>query len=117
MSETSTNSTNSDTNPDVDDDEPLTVSLTTNACTDELWRRWQYLGDLVEQAGTHMNDTGRRWKDSTDPVARAHLWASYEAEAREFRVLASWKDIFYAAFIFSTDGPFCAAFDDSPPPY
>ena len=26
-------------------------------------------------------------------------------------MLASWKDVFYAAFIFSTDGADCAALD------
>ena len=109
------NSTSNDVN--IDADEPLTVSLETTAAPDELWRRWRYLCDLVEQAGTHMNDTGRRWKDTTDPVARDHLWSTYETEAREYRVLASWKDVFYAAFVFATDGAFCAAFDDRPPAF
>jgi hypothetical protein len=45
-----------------------------------------------------------RWKEATDPVERTERWTAYEAASREYRVLASWKDLHYAAYIFSTDG-------------
>ena len=102
----------------IDMDEPyddLSLSLETTASADELWGRWQFLCDLVEKAGQQMTEVGQRWKETTDPVARDLIWADYEAQAREFRVLASWKDVFYAAFIFATDGATCAALDDSSP--
>ncbi len=91
----------------------LSLSLETTASADELWIRWQYLSDLVDKASVQITETGQRWKETTDPVAKDRIWAHYEAQAREFRVLASWKDVFYAAFIFSTDGAFCAALDDN----
>ena len=95
--------------------EPQSLSLATDATADELWVRWQYLGELVEQAGAHMNQTAQRWKDTTDPAVKDRIWSEYESDAREYRVLASWKDLFYAAYIFSTDGAYCAALDDSSP--
>ena len=62
-----------------------------------------------------MNDTGQRWKETTDPVAKRSIWAEYETEARELRVLVSWKDLLSAAHTFTTHGAHCAALDDSPP--
>jgi len=99
----------------IDGSQDLVLSLETTATADELWVRWQYLSELAEKAGQHMNDTGQRWKETTDPVAKDHLWVEYEAQTRDYRVLTSWKDLFYAAFIFSTDGAHCAALDNSSP--
>ena len=48
----------------------------------------------------------------TDPAVKDRIWVDYETACREYRVLSSWKDVFYAAFIFATDGAFCAALDD-----
>jgi hypothetical protein len=104
-----------ETHIDIDGPQDLVLSLETTATADELWSRWQYLSELAQKAGQHMNDTGQRWKETTDPVAKRSIWAEYETEAREFRVLVSWKDLFYAAYIFTTDGAHCAALDDSPP--
>ncbi len=95
--------------------DPLELSLATTASSAELWNRWQDLCELAEKAGQQVTDAGQRWKDTTDPVARECLWVEYEAVAREYRVLASWKDVFYAAYIFSTDGGECAALDVSSP--
>jgi hypothetical protein len=96
----------------IDIVEPQELSVSTTAAPDELWRRWLYLCELVEKAGWHMTEVGQRWKETTDPVAKDRIWAEYEAGAREFRVLTSWKDVFYAAFVFSIDGADCTALDD-----
>ena len=94
---------------------PVSVTLESTATADELWDQWQYVRMLVEKAGERMTALGQQWKDTTDPVAKDHLWVEYEAQTRDYRVLTSWKDLFYAAFIFSTDGAHCAALDNSPP--
>ena len=96
----------------IDEGEPLELSLATTGSADELWSRSQYLSELVELAGDYMNESGQLWKQTTDPVARDRIWANYEAVAREYRVLTSWRDVFYAAFVFATDGAECAALDD-----
>ncbi len=98
---------------DIDGPQELSLSLATTAAPDELWNRWQDLRTQVEQAGEYMSETGRLWKETTDPEIKEWLWGRYEAEARNYRVLASWKDVFYAAFIFSTDGAECAELDVS----
>ena len=98
---------------EADLDEPCELSLSTNATSDELWARWLSLGESVEQAGREMTEAGQRWKDTTDPTARDRLWVAYEAQAREYRVLAAWQELFYTAFIFCTDGAYCAALDSS----
>ena len=90
----------------------LSLSLESTASADKLWIHRQCLSDLVNKASVQMTETGQRWKETTDRVVKDRIWADYEAQAREFRVLASWKDVFYAAFIFSIDGAFCAALDD-----
>ena len=106
---------NSASNIDIDEPRELFVTLETTATADELWGRWQWLCELSETVGAHVTEIGQRWKDTTDPVAKDHLWVKYEAQTRDYRVLTSWKDLFYAAFIFSTDGAHCAALDNSPP--
>ena len=100
---------------DIDEPRELFVTLETTATADELWGRWQWLCELSETVGAHVTEIGQRWKDTTDPVAKDHLWVEYEAQTRDYRVLTSWKDLFYAAFIFATDGAHCAALDDSSP--
>jgi hypothetical protein len=101
-----------DMNEPLDD---LSLSVETTAPAQELWSRWQYLCDLVEKTGQQMTDVGQQWKQTTDPVAKDRIWVDYETHAREFRVLAAWKDVFYAAFVFTTDGATCAALDDNSP--
>ena len=93
---------------------PVSVTLESTATADELWDQWQYVCLLVDQAGERMTALGQQWKDTTDPVAKEHLWSVYEADARDYRVLASWGQIFYAAYVFSTDGADCAALHSSP---
>jgi hypothetical protein len=114
MSETSTDNIDSINIGSTVDDEPMEVSLTTTATPDELWARWQFLRELTDKADAQISAIGQRWKETTDPVARDRMWVEYEAQTREFRVLAAWKELFYTAFIFSTDGADCAALDDSP---
>ena len=99
----------------IDVDEPLQLALSTTGTSRELWVRWQSLCELAEKVGAQMTEAGQRWKDTTEPMTREHLWVEYEAQTRQFRVLMSWKDVFYAAYIFSTDGADCAALDDSSP--
>jgi hypothetical protein len=94
--------------------EPLELSLATTATPEELRSQWQELCVMAERVGAQMTEIGRRWKETTDPTVKQRVWVEYEAQTREYRVLASWKDVFYAAFIFSTDGAACAALDDSP---
>lgn len=93
---------------------PVSVTLESSATADELWDQWQYLSRLVEQAGARMTALGQQWKDTDDPVAREGAWSAYEAGARDYRVLASWSQIFYSAYVFSTDGADCAALGSSP---
>lgn len=92
------------------------ISMATDASADELWDRWQELADLTAQAGDRMTETGQRWKDTTDDADKERLWVEYEVQARDFRVLVSWKDVFYAAYVFATDGPYCPALFDSSTP-
>ena len=101
------------TGTDVDD-EPLEVSLSTTAAPEELWARWLYLREVAEKVGARMTEAGQRWKETTDPAVKDGMWAEYEAQTREFRVVTSWKDLFYVAYIFATDGADCAALDDNP---
>ena len=106
---------NSASNIDIDEPRELFVTLETTATADELWGRWQYLCELSETVGAHVTEIGQRWKDTTDPTVRDRLWVEYEAQTREYRVLAAWTELFYTAFIFSTDGAHCAALNDIPP--
>ena len=98
------------------DTEPQSASVTleSTATADELWDQWQYVRLLVDQAGQRMTALGQQWKDTTDPVAKDRMWSAYEAGARDYRVLASWSELFYAAYVFSTDGADCAALNSSP---
>ncbi len=95
--------------------EPLELTVHTTASAEELWTRWQYLCELVDTADRQMTEIDQRCKQATDPLDRTRLWSDYKAAAREYRVLASWRDVFYAAYIFATDGGDCAAFDVSSP--
>lgn len=92
----------------------VTVTLETTATVDELWDQWQYVSALVAVAGERMTAIGQQWKDTTDPAVKAGVWSAYEAEARDYRVLASWGQLFYAAYVFATDGADCAALNSSP---
>ena len=105
---------NSASNVDIDEPQDVSLSLSTTAAPDELWDRWQWLRELADKAGEQTTETGKRWKDTTDPTVRDRLWVEYEAQTREYRVLAAWKELFYTAFIFSTDGADCAALGDIP---
>ena len=89
----------------------LGLSLQTTASVDELRTTWHYLGELVEKTGADMTGTGQRWKDATDVFVKNDLWMQYEVVAREYRVVSCWRDVFYAAYIFATDGAACAALD------
>ncbi len=93
--------------------EPLELSVQTTASAEELWSMWRQACELAEKTGEHMTDTARRWKNATGVADRQRLEADYQAQAREYRVLASWRDVAYAAFIFATDGAECAAFSVS----
>lgn len=97
--------------------EGFELRLATTASARELWDRWEYLAELTTKVGNEMTETVQRWRNATDSVAKDRIWDEYETQARTFRVVVSWKDVFYAAFIFSTDGADCAALDDNPPPY
>ncbi len=74
---------------------------------------WRKTYELVDKADQDMTETARRWKNATDPADRQRLEADYQAQAREYRVLASWRDVAYAAYIFATDGAECVAMDVS----
>ena len=94
----------------IDTDE-LYLCLHSNASAEQLWARWEFLRELLDQAGQDMAVAVNRWKAASDPVEREQLWQAYEATAREYRVLASWQQVHYAAYIFTTDGADCAALD------
>ena len=96
---------------DIDIDEMQQLCLHTNATADQLWERWEFLRELLDEVGKTMAAACDRWKEATDPEARDQLWAVYEATARDYRVLASWKDLHYAAYIFCTDGAHCTVLD------
>ena len=94
---------------------PVSVTLESTATAEELWDQWQYVCLLVDQAGERMTTLGQQWKDTTDPVAKNRKWVDYEDGARDYRVLTSWSQIFYAAYVFSTDGADCPALNNSSP--
>jgi hypothetical protein len=95
----------------IDIGDPQELVLHTNASPEQLLERWDYLVSLLSAVGQNMAEASDRWKQADDPEARARLWSEYEVIARDWRVVCSWKDVFYAAFIFSTDGANCAAMD------
>ena len=92
----------------IDMDEQY-MCLQTNATADQLWERWELLRELLDKIGQDMARASERWNEATAPVARQELWTAFEAASREYRVLASWKDLYYAAYVFSTDGSDCTA--------
>ena len=94
----------------IDMDEQY-MCLHTNATADQLWERWELLRELLDKIGQDMGLASDRWEEATDPVARQELWAAYEVASHEYRVLCSWKDLYYAAYVFSTDGSDCTALD------
>ena len=94
----------------IDVDEQY-MCLHTNATADQLWERWEFLRELLDKLGQDMATAADRWKEATDPVERNERWQAYEAASREYRVLASWKDLHYAAYIFSTDGAYSTVLD------
>ena len=96
----------------VDD---TSVAVQTTASPDELWQSWLEMLPHVESAADRLNELGERWKTTTDPVIKEQLWVDYESAARTYRVLASWREVFYAAYIFATDGVVCADFAFGPP--
>ena len=92
----------------IDMDEQY-MCLQTNATADQLWERWELLRELLDKVGQDMATASDRWKEATDPVLRQDLWAAFEVASREYRVLTSWKELYYAAYVFSTDGSDCMA--------
>ena len=92
----------------IDMDEQY-MCLQTNATADQLWERWELLRELLDKVGQDMAAASDRWNEATDPVARQELWTVFETASREYRVLCSWKDLYYAAYVFSTDGSDCTA--------
>ena len=94
----------------IDMDEQY-MCLHTNATADQLWEHWELLRELLDKIGQDMALASDRWNEATDPVARQELWAAFETASREYRVLCSWKDLYYAAYVFSTDGSDCTALD------
>ena len=92
----------------IDMDEQY-MCLHTNASAEQLWERWELLRELTDKVGQDMGLASDRWNEATDPVARQELWAAFEVASREYRVLCSWKDLYYAAYVFSTDGSDCTA--------
>ena len=92
----------------IDMDEQY-MCLQTNATADQLWERWELLRELLDKLGQDMAAASDRWNEATDPGARQELWTAFEAASREYRVLCSWKDLYYAAYVFSTDGSDCTA--------
>jgi hypothetical protein len=92
----------------IDMDEQY-MCLQTNATADQLWERWELLRELLDKLGQDMALASDRWNEATDPVARQELWVAFEVASREYRVLCSWKGLYYAAYVFSTDGSDCTA--------
>ena len=82
----------------------VTLSVETDATSEQLWASWQNARTHVERAGQRMIEAGERWKQATDPEAAERLWAEREIAARQYRLLEAWKDVFYAAYILTTDG-------------
>ena len=92
----------------IDMDEQY-MCLHTNATPDQLWERWELLRELLDKLGQDMATASDRWNEATDPVARQELWTAFEVASRDYRVLCSWKELYYAAYVFSTDGSDCTA--------
>lgn len=86
--------------------------MSTNASADELWTRWQQATELLEGMGGAVSAASQRWSEATDPGEKALRWVEYMAVTREYRVLSSWQQVFYAAYVFSTDGAECAVLDN-----
>ena len=93
------------------------VAVETTASADELWESWQALLPAVEDASNRATETSNQWRQATDPVVKEQLWADYESATRTYRVLASWREVMYAAHVFATDGVACGHFVFGPPQF
>src|SRR5437764_983808 len=87
----------------------LELGVRTNATADELWTRWTELSVMLDDLGFTVSVVEDQWKEAADPVLRDRMWTAYLDVTREYRVLASWRDVFFAAYVFATDGAECAA--------
>ena len=82
----------------------VTLSVETDATSEQLWASWKNARTNVDDAGRLMGEAAERWRQATDPVTRQRLWVEREAAARQFQLISACADLYYAAFIFSTDG-------------
>ena len=96
-------------------DQPIELGLHTTASAEQLWTRYQYVAELAVKAGDAMSEAIKSWREATDPEIKGRRYTEVEATSRECRVLSAWRELFYVAYIFTTDGPDAAVLDSSMP--
>ncbi len=73
----------------------------------ELHEKWLQLFRRRTEAHKIAAAMWQEWKNTTEPVKAARLWARYSAFQSEYRVLAAWTDLAHTAWVFATDGREC----------
>ena len=72
--------------------------------TDQLYQETEIQSQMLDNLDKLIEKVNQWLHDETDVDAKARLWDRYQGLCRDYSVLASWYNVTYSAYVFSTTG-------------